>query len=125
MRSMRKGDCTSFKQRCSCRARHALSASDKSIITAHLSTLRDHLADYFPEMVNVQWLVYPFHTEVFVLSNDSVDTENEFLQFRANTALKESFGSQALVTFWMETGLLFTHLLGSEHDASFSYHICM
>lgn len=46
---------------------------------AYLGTLWVHLADYIPEVANVQWLVCPFHVDISVFSSDSADIENDFL----------------------------------------------
>lgn len=39
-----------------------------------------------------------------------------FLELRANTALKEKFGCQSVVAFWMEAAPLFLHLFDKAVD---------
>lgn len=109
-------DYSPFKRLCSIKAQNAPSSSDRSIIMTHLSTIGTHLASYFPDIENVEWIVSPFYVNANSLSSETVEVENEFLELRANTALKEKYGCQSVVAFWMEAAPLFPHLFDKAVD---------
>ncbi|KAH7978633.1 hypothetical protein HPB49_006248 [Dermacentor silvarum] len=116
MSRVSKKDYSPFKRLCSIEAQNAPSSSDRSIIMTHLSTIGAHLASYFPNIKNVEWIVSPFYVNVRSLSSETVEMENEFLDLRANTALKEKFGCQSVVAFWMEAAASFPHLFDKAVD---------
>lgn len=121
-----RGDYSSFKLLGGLAGSGVVSGSDRATITAHLSTLRCHIKDYFPESAPDTWLVAPFEADVACFAYECVEAENELMELQENTVMKAKFATVSLEAFWLGTAEMFPLL----HEMAVKlllvfYDVCM